>query len=577
MEFCEEEKSTFTSFDGTDLFCRTWKPKSTSDKAVILLHRGHEHSGRLTRLVETLNLQDFWAFAFDLRGHGHSPGERGYAEGYDVWVKDLDAFAKHVSQMHNIPYENIAIVANSVGAVTAAVWIHDYAPRIRCMVLAAPAFRIKLYIPFAISMLRLLLKINPKSFIKSYVKSKMLTHDSAEAQRYDDDPLITRNIAVTVLLGLHDSSTRILDDAAAINIPTLVLSAGSDCVVKTSSQKQFYDNISSSVKQIELYPDSYHAIFYEKEREKPIAKAREFILKSFENSVETSFLVDADKEGYTKIEYDLLNKPASPAKTLYFASQIMGMKTLGCLSKGIQIGLESGFDSGASLDHVYKNRASGISPLGKLIDRGYLNAIGWKGIRCRKVNIMDCLKSSIEKLNSDEIRILDIASGPGRYLLETVKNMPEHNISLLLHDNTQQNLDDAKEIARQLDISNIKYVCGDAFDRDAISKLNPRPNIAVVSGLYELFPSNEIVMNSLKGVAEVLEDNGYLIYTCQPWHPQVEMIARTLTNRDGDPWIMRRRSQAEMDELVRQAGFTKIDTRVGTFGIFSVSIARKRS
>ena len=30
---------------------------------------------------------------------------------------------------------------------------------------------------------------------------------------------------------------------------------------------------------------------------------------------------------------------------------------------------------------------------------------------------------------------------------------------------------------------------------------------------------------------------GYLIYTTQPWHPQVEMIARTLINRDGpDEW-----------------------------------------
>ena len=36
------------------------------------------------------------------------------------------------------------------------------------------------------------------------------------------------------------------------------------------------------------------------------------------------------------------------------------------------------------------------------------------------------------------------------------------------------------------------------------------------------------------------------------------MIARGLTNRDGKPWVMRRRTQAEMDELVRAAGFEKI-------------------
>ena len=578
MDYWTEKETTFKSFDGTELFCRTWEPTVSSDRALILLHRGHEHSGRLTRLVETLDLKDYWGFSFDMRGHGQSPGERGYAEGYDVWVKDLDAFAKHVCRTYGIAYENIAIVANSVGAVTASTWVHDYAPDIRCMVLAAPAFRIKLYIPFAVSLLRLLLKVKPKSFIKSYVKSSMLTHDDREAKRYNDDPLITRNIAVGILLGLHDTSTRILDDAAAIHTPTLLLSAGSDCVVKTSAQKRFYDRISAPRRDMITYPDSYHAIFYEKERSKPIAAARDFIVKSFEQDVPTSFLIDGDKRGFTKDEYDSLLKPAALLKRISFGAQVAGMRTLGRLSKGIRIGLASGFDSGASLDHVYQNKACGVSPLGRIIDRGYLDAIGWKGIRARKVNLMECLKAAIDRSDGDggPVRVLDIASGPGRYLLETAKALPNKNISLLLHDNEQSNLDAAKALAEEFAIHGVQYICGDAFDRDAVSKLTPRPHVAVVSGLYELFPSNDTVMNSLNGLADVLLDDGYLVYTCQPWHPQVEMIARTLTNRVGEPWIMRRRPQAEMNELVQQAGFEKIDTRVGPYGIFSVSVARKR-
>jgi aldose 1-epimerase len=37
----------------------------------------------------------------------------------------------------------------------------------------------------------------------------------------------------------------------------------------------------------------------------------------------------------------------------------------------------------------------------------------------------------------------------------------------------------------------------------------------------------------LRGLHAAILPGGWLIYTCQPWHPQVEMIARTLTNRDG--------------------------------------------
>ena len=66
----------FTSWDGTELFCRTWEPSEGGDKALIVIHRGHEHSGRVQQQIEDLNLEGFWAFSWDGRGHGHSPGPR---------------------------------------------------------------------------------------------------------------------------------------------------------------------------------------------------------------------------------------------------------------------------------------------------------------------------------------------------------------------------------------------------------------------------------------------------------------------------------------------------------------------
>ncbi len=78
------------------------------------------------------------------------------------------------------------------------------------------------------------------------------------------------------------------------------------------------------------------------------------------------------------------------------------------------------------------------------------------------------------------------------------------------------------------------------------------------------------------GLAEAVEPGGYLVYTGQPWHPQLEMIARALTShRGGQAWVMRRRSQAEMDQLVAAAGFRKITQRIDEWGIFSVSLAQR--
>jgi hypothetical protein len=124
-------------------------------------------------------------------------------------------------------------------------------------------------------------------------------------------------------------------------------------------------------------------------------------------------------------------------------------------------------------------------------------------------------------------------------------------------------------------LKDVAFAEGDAFDTESLKNIEPQPNIAIVSGLYELFDDNSLVRASLAGLAAAVPANGFLIYTNQPWHPQIEMIARVLINREGKPWIMRRRTQAEMDELVAAAGFEKISMKINNFGIFTVSIARR--
>lgn len=568
------------TWDGLKLFYRAWRPPTPSDKAVILFHRGHEHSGRFQEVVDNLALEDVSIFAWDARGHGRSPGERGYADNFSCLVKDANSFVGFISKEYKIPMKNIVVMAHSVGSVVASTWVHDYAPPIRAMVLATPALRVKLYVPFAIPFLRVWQAIQPKAFIQSYVKAKMLTHDPEQAKQYRDDPLITRAIAVNILIDLDDTSTRIIADAGAIQVPTLLLAAGSDWVVRLSAQQRFFDRLSSPVKQMHVYPGFYHDIFHEKDRHLPIAKAREFILDVFTRPPDQRPLILADREGYTRTEYDYLSKPLpiASSRRFYFAGLKMLMKMVGTLSHGIRIGWRTGFDSGESLDYVYENKAKGATPLGKMLDKCYLNTIGWKGIRERKSNLEKVLQATIEKVHVTEkpVRVVDIASGPGRYLLVTVKKMSHVEISVLLRDRDPQGLEVARKLACAWNLSNVTYTQGDAFDFASLASISPRPHIAIVSGLYELFADNTKVLNSLRGLWEALQDDGYLIYTNQPWHPQVEMIARVLINRDGQPWVMRRRTQAEMDDLVRVAGFEKMHMEIDMYGIFTVSVARRK-
>src|SRR6478672_4835048 len=190
----EATERTFSSGDGAELFYRSWIPNKATNKALLLFHRGHEHSGRWQETVDSLDLDEVAIFAWDARGHGRSAGDRGAAKSLHDVIKDVDVFVRHVFEKFGIPIENMIVLAHSLAAVTVTAWVHDYAPPIRGMILATAAFAVKLYLPLALPALRLQQKAIGGGQVKSYVRASMLTHDPEEAARYANDPLIFREI-----------------------------------------------------------------------------------------------------------------------------------------------------------------------------------------------------------------------------------------------------------------------------------------------------------------------------------------------------------------------------------------------
>ena len=74
MNTWKTDENRFESWDGAKLFYRSWEPCVPGNKTLIVIHRGHEHSGGVEQQIQDLDLSDFWAFSWDCRGHGHSPG-----------------------------------------------------------------------------------------------------------------------------------------------------------------------------------------------------------------------------------------------------------------------------------------------------------------------------------------------------------------------------------------------------------------------------------------------------------------------------------------------------------------------
>ena len=229
---------------------------------------------------------------------------------------------------------------------------------------------------------------------------------------------------------------------------------------------------------------------------------------------------------------------------------------------------------------MYRNQPQGSNAFGVAVDKHYLNAIGWRGIRQRKINIGKAIQTASAKLREagKPVHVLDIASGHGRYVLDalTADTLPD---SVRLRDYSPINVEAGRKLIAERGLQDtVTFDEVNAYDRANYQDLQPRPTLGIVSGLHELFADNDLILNSLYGFGDAIETGGYLIYTGQPWHPQLEMIARALTShKAGSPnWVMRRRSQQEMDQLVEKAGFEKIHQWIDEDGIFTVSLAVKK-
>lgn len=579
----QQQERQFSSFDEQALYYRHWPALTgtTPPRAIVLLHRGHEHSGRVTHLVDELDLPDTAFFAWDARGNGRSPGERGDAPGFDALVRDLDSFIAHIGSEHGIAVEDIVVIAQSVGAVVAATWVHDYAPRLRALVLASPAFKVKLYVPFARPGLALMHKLRGNFFVNSYVKPQWLTHDAQRVESYRSDPLITRPISVRVLLGLYAAADRVVADAQAISVPLQLLVSGADFVVHRGPQDRFYERLSSPVKERVHLPGFFHDTLGERDRAPAVARIRQFVQARFAQPLWQLSRRDAHRHGPTFDEAEILSWPPqrNSLADLRWRGVRAGLRLGGKLSEGIALGLETGFDSGSTLDYIYRNQARGKGPLGRLVDRNYLDAIGWRGIRIRGQHLQQLLREAAGRLRAQglPVRVLDVAAGHGRYVLEALGSGEQRAEQIVLRDFSALNVSQGQALIAALGAGDIaRFEQGDAFDPAQLATLDPAPTLAVVSGLYELFADNDAVLRSLQGIAAAVPPGGYLAYTGQPWHPQLEFIARALTShRDGAAWVMRRRTQQEMDELVRLAGFEKVTQRIDGFGIFSVCLARR--
>ncbi|MBO9665990.1 MAG: lysophospholipase [Bdellovibrio sp.] len=268
----------FKGFDDTNLFFQVWE--NPNAKGTIIFTHGHgEHSESYHRLVDFF-ANDQWNFyGWDLRGHGHSEGRRGYAGSFDDYCADYKIFLDTVMANENVKKKPIVLYSHSMGAlIQVKTLLRNPDINYQAEVISAPLFGLEMPVPQVKAKAATLLnKLMPQITLGNELNNSMLSSDPEALREYEQDTFRHTKMSPGVFIGMLESWAYVRPRANQLKKPSLFILPEHDPVCSTPIAKEFFNNLGSSRKEIYIYPNAKHEIINDVMRNTAFADIKKFL------------------------------------------------------------------------------------------------------------------------------------------------------------------------------------------------------------------------------------------------------------------------------------------------------------
>lgn len=245
--------------NGLKLHATLW-PRENARGIVIIAHGLGEHGGAYAETASAIQeVNRLEVIAPDLRGHGQSPGVRGYVADYEELVADLSATLDWAETKH--PGLPKFLLGHSNGGQVALRLALDpsVAPRIAGLIVSNPALQVATNVPAYKRILgRILLKFAPRITLPVPLGTSELTRDSTLWEARRNDRLRHSRISAPLYFGMIDGGPVIKERVHQLRMPVLFLIGGSDPVINPRFNQEVFEAVGSSDKTLKLYPEMVH-------------------------------------------------------------------------------------------------------------------------------------------------------------------------------------------------------------------------------------------------------------------------------------------------------------------------------
>ena len=252
------------SVDGTKIAYRAW-PLAGARITFAVVHGLGEHAGRYERFAQGMAKHGFGAFAIDLRGHGHSPGQRGHVDSWSQWTDDVSAFVAHVASVAG--GEVVPLGHSFGGATVLSTVLAGKLSTARRFIVSSAALKVKVKVPaWKIKLGTTASKMLPKLALDNEVDPKLLSRIPEVVEAYRTDPLVHSKISSRLYTEWLAATRDILNRAGEIKVPFLILAGSNDGLIDPEGSSQLHEK-APAMSELRLLEGRYHEPFNDRDNE----------------------------------------------------------------------------------------------------------------------------------------------------------------------------------------------------------------------------------------------------------------------------------------------------------------------
>lgn len=257
---------TWNTFDGIKIFGQYWTPDAQDAKAVVcLVHGMGEHSSRYEHVAQYLTDNGFVLLTMDLRGHGHSKGNRGHTPSYEALLNDVEKLLDEADEL--FPGKKKFLYGHSMGGGLVGNFILKRKRTIAGAILSSPYFKLSFEPPKVKIMAgKLFENLLPSLSLPTGLDANHISHDVEVVNKYKNDPLVHDKISAKMGMAVIDNGQWAIDHAASLSVPTLIYHGSGDQLTSHDGSKEFAQNAGKNARFVSL-KDLYHETHNEVEKE----------------------------------------------------------------------------------------------------------------------------------------------------------------------------------------------------------------------------------------------------------------------------------------------------------------------